>query len=305
MEHENHHGHQTSTNTQGQTNKPNEIGLSFIQKKAEKLTTALYMVSDIMSDKEPMKWKLRETGVEVLSDITLAAVALRQDYALALNTAGKSIGHVVSFLGIAESAHMISEMNASVLKKEYVNLQSALEKEWSMSNKNTPTLPEAFFDIPRALPEFKNETREDIVLKEKVETPAPIAREVAPIRVTTMPTQTPREVVRPTPSVATPVRDRVAPTGPARVVVLEDEIVDRTRSDAGRARNDVDRDDRRKIILALIKQKPALTVKDITKSIPQVSEKTIQRELLALVGEGLLVKKGERRWSTYSPVARG
>ena len=68
----------------------------------------------------------------------------------------------------------------------------------------------------------------------------------------------------------------------------------------GRARSDDDRDDRRKIILALIKQKPALSVKDITKSIPTVSEKTIQRELLAMVLAGILIKRGERRWSTYS-----
>jgi len=69
-----------------------------------------------------------------------------------------------------------------------------------------------------------------------------------------------------------------------------------TRSDA----NTVARDDRRKIILALIKQKPSLTVKDIVKSIPGYSEKTIQRELLAMVADGILVKRGERRWSTYS-----
>ena len=66
------------------------------------------------------------------------------------------------------------------------------------------------------------------------------------------------------------------------------------------ARTDVARDDRRKIILAIIKQKPQLAVKDISKSIPAVSEKTIQRELLAMVEEGILKKTGERRWSTYS-----
>jgi DeoR/GlpR family transcriptional regulator of sugar metabolism len=69
-----------------------------------------------------------------------------------------------------------------------------------------------------------------------------------------------------------------------------------TRADA----NTVARDDRRKIILALIKQKPSLTVKDIAKSISGYSEKTIQRELLAMVAEGILAKKGERRWSAYS-----
>jgi len=67
-----------------------------------------------------------------------------------------------------------------------------------------------------------------------------------------------------------------------------------------REKNEGGRDDRRKIIFTLINEKPALTVKDIVKSIPHVSEKTIQRELLAMVSENVLVKRGERRWSTYS-----
>jgi len=31
------------------------------------------MVTDVMNEQEPMKWKLRESGVELLSDIMLAA----------------------------------------------------------------------------------------------------------------------------------------------------------------------------------------------------------------------------------------
>lgn len=57
---------------------------------------------------------------------------------------------------------------------------------------------------------------------------------------------------------------------------------------------------RRDTIVAVLKQKPQVSVKDITAVIPGVSEKTIQRELLALVSEGVLKKEGERRWSTYS-----
>jgi hypothetical protein len=41
-------------------------------------------------------------------------------------------------------------------------------------------------------------------------------------------------------------------------------------------------------------------MKDFVKVIPECSEKTIQRELLDLVGKGVLKKEGERRWSTYS-----
>jgi len=42
-----------------------------------------------------------------------------------------------------------------------------------------------------------------------------------------------------------------------------------------------------------------LTIKDFTKNIKDCSEKTIQRELLAMVAKGVLKKEGERRWSKY------
>jgi len=58
--------------------------------------------------------------------------------------------------------------------------------------------------------------------------------------------------------------------------------------------------DRRNIIINLIKDKISVNVKDISIVIKDCSEKTIQRELIALVNEGVLKKEGERRWSVYS-----
>jgi hypothetical protein len=57
--------------------------------------------------------------------------------------------------------------------------------------------------------------------------------------------------------------------------------------------------DRKRTILNLVDSKGKISIKDATSMIPGVSEKTIQRELLAMVKEGLLLKEGERRWSTY------
>jgi DNA-binding transcriptional ArsR family regulator len=60
--------------------------------------------------------------------------------------------------------------------------------------------------------------------------------------------------------------------------------------------------DRREAILAVIQNKGSVSIKDISLTVRGVSEKTVQRELAALVEEGVLAKKGERRWSTYSIV---
>lgn len=57
--------------------------------------------------------------------------------------------------------------------------------------------------------------------------------------------------------------------------------------------------DRRASILGLLQRIDRITVKDVTAVVTGCSEKTLQRELLALVAQGVLVKEGERRWSTY------
>jgi len=58
--------------------------------------------------------------------------------------------------------------------------------------------------------------------------------------------------------------------------------------------------DRREAIMSVIRNKQKASIKDISTLIRGVSEKTIQRELASLIKKGLVMKEGERRWSTYS-----
>lgn len=348
------HQQASGTNTQGHQPKSQQQGdISFLVRKIEKLTTALYMVTDIMSDKEPMKWKSRETGVELLSDIAVSSGSAAGERMTALRNVMKKIERVVSYLDIAQGTRMISEMNASVLKREYLALKDTIDAEWKRVYDDSKSIfSDSFFEVAQTATRTLGsgrvegtETEKHVVhhdvhqqapvqretLKPVVQTPIeprmtfssnqsentdlrsalraltaekesfkghPMVqsrvegvREVAPQerrpeeaapRVTPLPPLTPRVGSAP-----------IEPKPMARVTVSESGIIERARPDVGR-------DDRRKIILALIKQKPSLTVKDIAKSIPGVSEKTIQRELLAMVVESILVKRGERRWSTYS-----
>jgi DNA-binding transcriptional ArsR family regulator len=57
---------------------------------------------------------------------------------------------------------------------------------------------------------------------------------------------------------------------------------------------------RREAILKLLKVRKKVGVRDVAEVITGVSEKTLQRELISLVDEGVLIKEGERRWSTYT-----
>jgi hypothetical protein len=59
--------------------------------------------------------------------------------------------------------------------------------------------------------------------------------------------------------------------------------------------------DRSGKILNFVLQNKAVSIKEICSIMPEYSEKTVQRELTALIAQGLLKREGERRWSVYKP----
>ncbi len=62
----------------------------------------------------------------------------------------------------------------------------------------------------------------------------------------------------------------------------------------------VKKNGRQSIIINLLKRKKEIMIKDVSPLIDGCSEKTIQRELLSMVHNGILNKIGEKRWSKYS-----
>lgn len=62
----------------------------------------------------------------------------------------------------------------------------------------------------------------------------------------------------------------------------------------------VKKNGRQSIIISLLKRKKEIMIKDVVPLIKGCSEKTVQRELMAMVHAGVLRKVGEKRWSRYS-----
>ena len=62
---------------------------------------------------------------------------------------------------------------------------------------------------------------------------------------------------------------------------------------------DISRKDR---IIQVLRDNPDATIKDIAGVITDCSEKTIQRELIAMIKDNIVVREGERRWSKYKLV---
>jgi hypothetical protein len=302
-----------------------------------------------------MKWKAREGVVDLLSDITIASSLPVSEQMTMLRNCIKKTEKVIAFLDVAQSAHLMTEMNASMLKKEYLALKDNLQEEWSnVYGKSKSLFSESFFDVPAGSIKASADEAHELIGKNFVPATASFSRTHESFPETSVhddikdnsnaveknrsinryPDQRQQHVSQ-TPKVVTTqvLEDKkvfsppsqtphVAPTALANLAVVSryngqshaaavpsmSQTIETSRVSVSqpvvatvvREKNEGGRDDRRKIILDLIKEKPALTVKDIVKSIPSVSEKTIQRELLAMVSENVLVKRGERRWSTYS-----
>lgn len=63
--------------------------------------------------------------------------------------------------------------------------------------------------------------------------------------------------------------------------------------------NTKEKGNRHEKILSYINERKSANIKDISLLFPEVSEKTIQRELGSLVASGKITKRGNKRWSIY------
>lgn len=97
--------------------------------------------------------------------------------------------------------------------------------------------------------------------------------------------------------------DRTLPE-PQRTEYIKDKTVESRITNRPRLKEfgavSVKKSSRQSIIIAILKRKKEIMIKDVSPLISGCSEKTIQRELLAMVHSGLLKKVGEKRWSRYS-----
>ncbi len=96
-----------------------------IMDKVQKLTGALYRVTDLLSDREPLKWLLRNKAINIYENITSIIFAKNKDNIIeeTLN----NLSQIISILELVSMGAFISNLNFEVLKREYVNLRALIE----------------------------------------------------------------------------------------------------------------------------------------------------------------------------------
>lgn len=161
----------TGLNSYGQSNVLDVKALGskhiyeFANKKTEKLVTALYMVTDCMDTDDALKGKLRQLGVELLSDMYKLSTLSPMDKHIHLGASMSRVDEILSFVEIAYTIGFISEMNTMILKKEFMILIGELESHQKKDKHFTFTLDEQMFSLP-VLPE-ENPQNGNNMIKDK------------------------------------------------------------------------------------------------------------------------------------------
>ncbi|HTK33418.1 MAG TPA: DeoR family transcriptional regulator [Candidatus Paceibacterota bacterium] len=123
--------------------------LIYIFKKTEKITSALYLVSSLLKDEEPIKWELRDKGMDLLSSSFTASSAVPGDKNAVIQSIFTAALETMSLLNVAHVSHLVSDMNHKILIREIDQVVSLLKERLTASAENAGyVLSEQFFKTP-------------------------------------------------------------------------------------------------------------------------------------------------------------
>lgn len=129
----------------------NDAFANFVHKKTERITTALYLITNLLPREEPLKWKLREKGIELVSHVLCFGTGNSEPDTHPNVVIVPLIIELISLLEVSYVSGAISEMNFVVLKREYEQVIDLFEKA-KVRRKETGregyVLPKSFFDLP-------------------------------------------------------------------------------------------------------------------------------------------------------------
>ncbi|MBU6370708.1 MAG: winged helix-turn-helix transcriptional regulator [Patescibacteria group bacterium] len=241
----------------------------FVFKKTERIVRAIYLLTGLMSDREPMKEKLRGIATDMLSNALLMSERTWSEETCQKNLASALCEMSVLF-DVAEQAKMISQMNHRIIAEELGKLMQFLAESSSNYSSAKIAFPKDMFAESY---DYKPEAVSDIL-----RTPAPSVSE---------PGATSMENISQGQTSVTDIRKK---SNTEKMSVMKPTAEHKSVKD---------KNNRSEVIISMLSDGKRLTIKDFAKNIKGVSDKTIQRELASLVEKGILKKEGERRWSKY------
>ncbi len=238
----------------------------FVFKKTERIVTAIYLLTGLMSDKEPMKEKLRDLATRMLENSLAMSERVWGEEIFQKNLIATTCEITVLF-NIAEKTKMISSMNHKIMNSEIEKLSDFLVT----SAKNYSSAKVAF--DPNMFDGDYN-----YVPEQGYKTVISDLEKIAQVNSF--------DFYKGQKDIKDNLKNTVFEKMSLKKIDENSKVIK-------------DKSNRQEIILAMLKGGMKLTIKDFAKNIKGCSEKTIQRELISMVGKGVLKKEGERRWSKY------
>lgn len=240
----------------------------FLYQKSERLSVAIYLISNLMVLDEPIKWQLRQSSLNLLKSIMSLSKASLASRNISFREIGSDLSHLISLYEISYRSGFISIMNFQIIDNELKKMADFVSKIENEEFENRSALfNQDFFQ--------KNISQVNTIKNQK---------DINNIG---------RELYR-----TSIIKDSLSKRQYGNMSFIK-KTPDLSKT-LDNSLISLDRNKRREKILSIIRQKDNVSVKDITKILKDISEKTIQRELISMVESGVLLKEGERRWSRYS-----
>ncbi len=223
--------------------------VSFVIKKAERITYGVYMLSQFLPEEDSLRIDLKKASHAILESVsrfvTVAAISEHH-----INRVHGYLQYLSTLLSLSYISGYVSASNIEIMKNEINYLHKHIEElsTSSISEKKQFHIKSDMFVVqqhaPRIHQKTEKATEQKMSLKKK-----------------NIPSEKP---------------------APKKV--------------------EAPRDDRESRVIDVIRDKGVVSIKDISTVVFDVSEKTIQRTLQALIDKGQIKKEGERRWAKYELV---
>ncbi len=231
--------------------------------RAQKIATAIYLITGLFSEKEPLREELRKKALVLVSDMRAISDNKVSNASRILEIRG-SLEHALSLSDLASRSGLVSEMNHLFLKAEIESFVGDIETLAAVPQGQSPIAATLEgMTLPTLLPASASSKQKD---KGHSKGHAIVS-----------------------------IRQKIQPSfGEFKRTIgpIKDIEPERHEQNGGGK-------ERKEKIHRIIEEKGPLTIKDIASVAPEYSEKTIQRDLVDMVTNGRLKKKGERRWTTY------
>jgi len=243
-----------------------DSNILFLQKKSEKISSALYLITNFFNVDEPLKWAMREDAVSLIKDMNALSRASLADKESRVRAAASHIGQITSLIELARTAGFISPMNADIMLNELSMLLGRLEqKEAQELSVNSLPLDQTFFEVK--LSDQRPFHASSSIAAQPHSSAHDSQSQHKPIE-------------------SKPAHDKGHYKGHAKSNVLYPHVHAKSN--------------RQESILKALGKEEYMNIKDLLKHVKGCSEKTLQRELTTLLQKGAIKRTGERRWSTYS-----